>query len=70
LAQAQLDDELLEGLEAFINDRDEPPRGRMTLDDAVNVIVQDWLMAQGYIPLPGDPNDKVVTALDAAEVPD
>ena len=64
----KLDDDLRDGLDQFIADRDEPPRGRMSPDDAVNVIVRDWLMAQGYIPLPGDP-DAVTPALDAASVP-
>jgi hypothetical protein len=64
----KLDDELLDGLEGFIAERDEPPRGKMSHEDAVNVIVRDWLMAQGYIDLPGDP-DGIVTALDAADVP-
>lgn len=52
-----LDDELLDGVEQFIAHRDEPPRGKMTYDDAINVIVRDWLMGQGYIPLPDDPDD-------------
>ena len=47
-----IEEELLDGLEQFIADREEPPRGKMTYTDAVNVIVKDWLMAQGYIPLP------------------
>jgi len=64
----QLEDDLLEGIEQFIADRDEPPRGRMTYDDAINVMVRDWLMGQGYISLPGEP-DMIVHALDAAEVP-
>ena len=59
--------ELHDGLARFIADRDEPPRGRMTPDDAVNVIVRDWLMAQGYIPLPGA--DPVLPATAAARVP-
>ena len=63
-----LEEELLDGLEQFIAARDEPPRGRMNYDDAVNVIVQDWLMSQGYIALPDE--DKGITpALQAAEVP-
>ena len=51
MTSVTLDGELLEGIERFIADRDEPPRGTMTHDDAVNVIVRDWLMGQGYIPL-------------------
>ena len=68
MISAKVDDELLDGLEQFITDRDEPPRGKMTFDDAVNVILRDWLMGQGYIPLPND-DDPITPALDAAEVP-
>jgi hypothetical protein len=64
----RLEDTLLAGLEQFIADRNEPPRGRMSHDDAVNVIVRDWLMAQGYMPLPGDA-DGITPALAAARVP-
>jgi hypothetical protein len=64
-----VEEELLDGLEQFIADRDEPPRGRMSYDDAVNVIVRDWLMSQGYMPLPGNGSD-ITPALEAAEVPD
>ena len=64
-----VEEELLDGLEQFIADRDEPPRGRMSYDDAVNVIVRDWLMSQGYMPLPDDA-DAITPALEAADVPD
>lgn len=40
----------------------------MTYDDAVNVIVRDWLMGQGYMPLPDD-DDSIIPAPDAAKVP-
>ncbi|HEY8575991.1 MAG TPA: hypothetical protein VIL88_06600 [Devosia sp.] len=63
----KLDDELLDGLERFIADRNEPPRGKMSYEDAVNVIVNDWLMAQGYLALPNDP-DRITPALEAAHV--
>ena len=66
--QVLIESELSAGLDAFINQRDEPPRGRMTYHDAVNVIVRDWLMGQGFMPLPDDP-DEITTALDAAQVP-
>jgi len=68
MARLEVDDALLEGLDRFIDDRDRPPRGHMTRDEAVAVIVRDWLMSQGYVPLPNDP-DTITTALDAAEVP-
>ena len=63
-----LEENLLDGVEQFIASRDEPPRSKMTYDNAVNVIVRDWLMGQGYIPLPGDPSG-VTPALEAARVP-
>ncbi|MGB3339149.1 MAG: hypothetical protein WBA73_18390 [Devosia sp.] len=63
-----LDDDLLDGVEQFIADRDEPQRGKMTYDDAISVIVRDWLMGQGYIALPDDA-DQVTPALKAARVP-
>ena len=69
MISVKLEDALLDGLEGFIADRNEPPRGKMSYDDAVNVIVRDWLMAQGYIALPDDP-DTIKPALDAAIVPD
>lgn len=68
MARLDVDDALLEGLDRFIVDRDRPPRGHMTRDEAVSLIVRDWLMSQGYVPLPNDP-DTITTALDAAEVP-
>ena len=64
----KLEEDLLDGIEQFIADRDELPRGRMIHEDAVNVIVRDWLMGQGYIELPGDPQ-AITPALDAALVP-
>lgn len=69
MISVKLEDELLDGVEGFIADRDEPPRGKMSYDDAINVIVRDWLMAQGYIALPDDP-DTIKPALDAAFVPE
>lgn len=64
-----LEEDLLEGLAQFMAVRDAAPNGKMTNDDAVNVIVRDWLMAQGYIPLPGSPDD-IRPALEAAHVPE
>lgn len=64
-----LEEDLLDGLAQFIAVRDEAPNGKMTHDDAVNVIVRDWLMGQGYIPLPGSPDD-IRPALEAAHVPE
>jgi len=67
MTSVKLEEELLDGVEQFIADRDEPPRGKMTYDDAINVIVRDWLMGQGYIPLPDDA--EITPALEAAKVP-
>lgn len=68
MTSVKLEEGLLDGVEQFIADRNEPPRGRMTYDDAINVIVRDWLMGQGYIPLPND-TDEITPALEAAKVP-
>lgn len=68
MTSVKLEEELLDGVEQFIADRDDPPRGKMTYDDAVNVIVRDWLMGQGYIPLP-DATGEITPALEAARVP-
>ena len=35
---------------------------------ALVTIVEDWLMGQGFISLPGD-EDRTITALEAAQVP-
>jgi hypothetical protein len=69
MVSVRLEEELLDGVEQFIANRDEPPRGKMSYTDAINVIVRDWLMAQGYLPLPGDAGN-ITTALDAANIPD
>ena len=52
MTSVKLDEELLDGVEQFVGDRDQPPNGKMSYEDATNVIVIDWLMGQGYIPLP------------------
>ena len=65
----KLEDDLLDGVENFIADRNEPPRGKMSYDDAVNVIVRDWLMGQGYVPLPDSEQGSIVPSLEAARVP-
>ena len=45
-----------------------PPTGKMAYEDAVNVVVRDWLMGHGYISLPDGP-DEITPALEAARVP-
>ena len=62
----EIDAELVDGLEAFMAQRDEGPEP-MTRTDAVNVIVRDWLMGQGFLPLPGEA--PIIDALTAANVP-
>jgi hypothetical protein len=69
MVSVEIEEELLDGIEQFIAARNEPPHGRMSYADAVNVIVRDWLMGQGYTPLPGDP-DEITPALEAADVPE
>ena len=68
MTSVRMEEELLDGIEQFIADRDEPPRGKMTYEDAVNVIVRDWLTGQGYMALPDD-GDQITPALEAARVP-
>lgn len=67
-APITLDADLLAGVDKFIDDRDCPPSPRMDSNAAINVIVRDWLQAQGYVPLPADP-DEITPALEAADVP-
>jgi hypothetical protein len=68
MTTVKLDEELLDGIEQFIAARDAPPQAKMSHEDAVNVIVRDWLMGQGYVSLPNDP-DEITPALEAAMVP-
>ena len=65
----KIDDHLLDGLENFIADRDRPPLDRMSYEIAVNVILRDWLMGQGYVPLPNEPDGTITPALEAADIP-
>lgn len=69
MTTAKIKQDLLDGIENFIADHDAAPQGKLTFDDAVNVMLRDWLMGQGYLAIPGDEEVEVVTALDAAEVP-
>ena len=63
-----MDADVAAALDRFIAERDRPPLGRMTREEAVEVIVRDWLMAQGHLPLPGE-ETPIVPALAAADVP-
>jgi len=69
MTSVKLDEDLLDGLENFIADRDIPPASKMNYQSAVNVIVRDWLMGQGYVPLPDDDGNAIIPALVAADVP-
>ncbi|MET3925912.1 hypothetical protein [Devosia sp. 2618] len=69
MTSVRLDEDLLNGIENFIADRNDPPLGKMSLEDAVNVILGDWLMGQGYVPLPDDPDETITPALEAARIP-
>ena len=55
MTSIKIDDEMMDGIENFIADRDESPRGKMSLDDAVYVMIKDWLMSQGYISISDEP---------------
>ncbi len=59
--------ELLAGLDRFIDEQDVPPNPRLSRDEAVAVIVRDWLQAQGYLALPD--GDQVVPVSEASELP-
>lgn len=64
----ELDEEIASGVGKFIADRKDPPGGTLTFEAAINVIVRDWLQAQGYMPLP-NAQGEIVRAPDAAGVP-
>ena len=49
-----VDAELLAGVDKFIEDRDERPSGRITRNQAVVMVIRDWLQAQGYLALEND----------------
>lgn len=68
MTPVRLDEDLQAALARFIRDRNVPPQGEMSPEAAINVIVGDWLMAQGYLPLPNQ-QDAILPALDAADVP-
>jgi hypothetical protein len=53
-----LDEDLINGLDRFIADREEAPAGHLSRNDAVNAILREWLTAQGYVERqPDDPED-------------
>lgn len=68
MSAVKLDQEIRDGLSKFIADRAEPTQTRLDEEAAVNIIVRDWLQAQGYLPLPLAANE-IKPALDAADIP-
>ncbi|RYG94768.1 MAG: hypothetical protein EON57_17780 [Alphaproteobacteria bacterium] len=59
--------ELRVGIDRFIDEQDIPPNPRLSREDALVVIVRDWLQAQGYVALPD--GDSVVPVSVASETP-
>lgn len=47
-----LSDELIDGIDKYVARAAVPPNVRLTREEAVEVIVRDWLQSQGYLPLP------------------
>ena len=61
----------LAALDRFIDKADEPPTPRLSREEAISVVVQDWLMGQGFMPIPQEPGGAVETneaALPATHV--
>ncbi|WP_375451795.1 hypothetical protein [uncultured Devosia sp.] len=53
-----LDEDLINGLDRFIADRDGAPAGHLSRNDAINAILREWLTDQNYIHRPpADPED-------------
>lgn len=53
-----LDEDLINGLDRFIADRQEEGAGHLSRNDALNAILREWLTAQRYIDRqPDDPED-------------
>ncbi len=65
---AWLTAELTAGVDKFIAERDLPPNPRMSRDEALQVIVRDWLQSQGHVALPD--GETVAPVSEASELPD
>jgi len=53
-----LDEDLINGLDSFIADRDKEGAGHLSRNDAINAILREWLTGQGYVERqPDDPED-------------
>jgi hypothetical protein len=60
---AWLNDELIKGLDRFIDREDTPPNPRLSREEAALVIIRDWLQGQGFVSLPeGDSVQPISTA--------
>jgi len=63
-----LTSELLSGIDRLIADRDTPPTPRLSREEALQMIVRDWLQGQGYVALPD--GETVVRVSAASKVAD
>ena len=59
--------ELLTGIDRLIDDRDVPPTPRLGREEALQMIVRDWLQGQGYVALPD--GESVIPVAAASRVP-
>jgi hypothetical protein len=62
----KLDRDLLVGLDAYLKEQSDGA-AKLTREEALTVIVRDWLQGQGYLAIPGE--KKHTTARKAAGVP-
>jgi hypothetical protein len=58
------------GLERFIEASDKPPTPRMGREEAVELIVRDWLQSQGFVPFPDGSTSAPVPATHASALRD
>ncbi len=47
-----LSPELTIGVDRLVENLDVPPNPRLSREQALQMIVRDWLQGQGYVPLP------------------
>ena len=47
----------LAALDRFIAKSDVPPSPRLSRESAIEVVVRDWLMGQGYLAIPSPPGE-------------
>jgi hypothetical protein len=63
-----LTSELLSGIDRLIADRNIPPTPRLSREEALQMIVRDWLQGQGYVALPD--GESILPVSAASKVPD